>query len=267
MLLALVAGQTDPATLAELAKGRLRSKIPLLKQALTGIVDDHHRYLLAQQLAHLDFLEEQLADFSQEIARRIEALSSPSDPPQAPTAPPPADDLGLPDGPSTLTWQQAVDLLDTTPGIDARGAQAILAEIGIDMRQFPSAAHWAAWAGVAPGNHQSGGKRFATHIRKGNRTLRTTLVQASWAAVRKKDSYLAALYHRLAPRRGKKRAIVAVAHAILRSLYFMLLRHLPYHDLGADYLDQRRKQVKVNYWLRQLHKLGYAVQIEPQPAG
>ncbi len=264
MLTALVEGQTDPATLAELAKGRLRHKLPLLQQALTGVVDDHHRYLLAQQLMHLDFLEDQIADLGEEIARRLAAMTAP--PP--PLSDPPAIATQLAgEEAAPLTWSQAVALLDTIPGIDVRGAQTILAEIGLDMHQFPSPAHLAAWAGVAPGNQQSGGKRYTSRTRPGNRTLRTALVQAAWAAVRKKGSYLSALYHRLATRRGTKRAIIAVAHAITRSLHCMLLRRQPYQDLGADYLDQRRKEGKTDYLLRQLRKLGYAVQLESLPAG
>ncbi len=264
MLTALVEGQTDPATLAELAKGRLRNKLPLLQQALTGVVDDHHRYLLAQQLMHLDFLEDQIADLGEEIARRLAAMTAP--PP--PLSDPPAIATQLAgEEAAPLTWSQAVALLDTIPGIDVRGAQTILAEIGLDMHQFPSPAHLAAWAGVAPGNQQSGGKRYTSRTRPGNRTLRTALVQAAWAAVRKKGSYLSALYHRLATRRGTKRAIIAVAHAITRSLHCMLLRRQPYQDLGADYLDQRRKEGKTDYLLRQLRKLGYAVQLESLPAG
>lgn len=260
MLDALVAGQTDPVVMAELAKGRLRNKMAQLQQALYGVVEEHHRYLLAQQLAHIDFLDEQIADISQEIARRLEAMSAP--PSTERTA-----GGGEPSAPETpLNWTQAVALLDTAPGIDVRAAQAILAEIGLDMRQFPTPDHLAAWAGVAPGNHQSAGKRYSGRTRKGNRTLRTALINAAWAAVRKKTSYAHSLYHRLAARRGKKRAIVAVAHSLLCSIHVMLSRHLPYADLGADYFDRRRKPLKVDWLLAQFAKLGYAAFIEPLPA-
>lgn len=261
MLAALVAGQRNPEVLADLAKGRLRNKLPELQKALTGVVGEHHRYLLAQQLAHIDFLDEQIDDFAQEIARRLAQMSVPP-PPPTPTA---GDDAEQPDAPA-LTWQQAVTLLDTAPGVDQKAAQAVLAEIGINMRQFPSPDHLAAWAGLAPGNHQSGGKRYASRIRQGNRSLRTTLIQIAWAAVRKKGTYLSALYSRLAVRRGKKRAIVAVAHRLLISFFHMLDKHQPYQDLGADYFDQRTKTIKVDRLLRLLNKLGYAAAIEPCPA-
>jgi len=263
MLEGLVAGQSDPATLAELAKGRLRTKLPELRQALAGVVDEHHRYLLAQQLAHLDFLDEQIDDFGQEIARRLTQMSPPAPPP-----PPLADaDLEQPgaSASSSLTWQQAIMLLDTTPGVDIKAAAAVLAEMGIDMRQFPSADHLAAWAGVAPGNYQSGGKRHAGRIRQGNRALRTMLIQIAWAAVRKKGTYLSALFHRLAARRGKKRAIIAVAHHLVISFFHMLDRQQPYQDLGADYFDQRNKGLKLDRLLRLLHKLGYSASLEPIP--
>jgi transposase len=263
MLEALVAGQSDPAALAELAKGRLRNKLPELRQALTGVVDGHHRYLLAQQLAHIDFLDEQIDDFGQEIGRRLVQMSEPAPPPTAAAG----GDLAQPGAPASaaLTWQQAITLLDTAPGVDIKAAQAVLAEMGINMQQFPSADHLAAWAGVAPGNHQSGGKRYASRIRQGNRSLRTTLIQIAWAAVRKKGTYLNALFHRLAARRGKKRAIVAVAHALTISFFHMLDRQQPDHDLGADYFDQRNKGLKVDRLLRLLNKLGYLATIEPIP--
>jgi transposase len=166
---------------------------------------------------------------------------------------------------SSLTWQQAITLLDTAPGVASKAAQAVLAEMGIDMQQFPSAAHLAAWAGVAPGNHQSGGKRYASRIRQGNRSLRTMLIQIAWAAVRKKGTYLSTLFHRLAARRGAKRAILAVAHRLVISFYHMLAQQQPYQDLGADYFDQRTKGLKVDRLLRLLHKLGYSASIEPVP--
>jgi transposase len=256
MLEALVAGQGDPATLAELAKGRLRSKLAELRQALTGLVDEHHRYLLAHQLGHIDFLDEQIDDLAQEIGRRLDQMSQPV-PPPAPTAGSDPE----PPGPADA----ALTLLDTAPGVDKKVAQAVLAEMGINPHQFPSADHFAAWAGVTPGNHQSGGKRYSGRIREGNRALRTTLLQAAWAAVRSKGTYLSALYHRLTARRGKKRAIIAVARHLAISFYHMLDRQQPYHELGTDYLDQRTKGVKVDRLLRLLHKLGYAAIIEPIP--
>lgn len=261
MLAALVAGETDATLMADLAKGRMRNKIPELEKALTGIVSEHHRFMLAQQLAHIDFLDEQISEIEAEIGRRVEAMSH---------KPPPGNQSGLDEQKENeteaqLTWNKAVVLLDTIPGINKRSAEAILAETGIDMNQFPSADHLASWAGVAPGNNQSGGKRYSGKTPPGNRALRTTLVQAAWAAQRTKGTYLSTVYRRLAGRRGKKRAIVAVAHSILVSIYYMLLRHQPYHELGGDYFDQRRREAKVDYLMRQLQKLGLSVQVEPVP--
>jgi len=261
MLAALVAGETDATLMADLAKGRMRNKIPELEKALTGIVRDHHRFMLAQQLTHIDFLDEQIADIEAEIGRRVETMSQrpPSDN-QSSLDEPKENEAGV-----QLTWNEAITLLDTIPGINKRTAEAILAETGIDMDQFPSAGHLARWAGVAPGNNQSGGKRYSGKTPPGNRALRTTLVQAAWAAQRTKGTYLSTVYRRLAGRRGKKRAIVAVAHSMLVSIYYMLLRHQPYQELGGDYFDQRRKEAKVDYLMRQLYKLGLSVRVEPVP--
>jgi len=253
MLQALANGETDVVKMANLAKGRLRTKIPELQKALTGRMDAHHRFLLSQHLAHIDFLDAQIAALDEEIIRRIDAMSDI-----------PEDDHDD-ESQDRLTWRQSVDLLDTIPGVDRRAAEMILAEIGVDMDRFPSARHLAAWAGVAPGNHQSGGKRYSGRSKKGNQTLRTVLTQVAWAAVRTKDTYLSALYRRIAARRGKKRAIMAVAHSILVSIYYMLIRQQPYQDLGAAYLDNRRKEAKVNYLTRQLRKLGYQVRLDPLP--
>lgn len=260
ILAALVAGQRDPALLAELAKGRLRSKLPQLRQALTGVVDEHHCFLLAHQLAHIDFLDDEIEAVGQEIAHRLEAMSQPTPPSPTVTSNEPDAD------PTAPTWQQAVTLLDTAPGVDVKAAEAVLAEMGIDMRQFPSQDHLASWAGVAPGNNQSGGKRRPSRSRRGNRALRTTLIQIAWAAVRTKGSYCQALYRRLAARRGKKRAIVAVAHHLVIAFFPMLDRQQPYQELGADYFDQRNKQFKVDRLLHLLNKLGYAATIEPLAA-
>jgi len=260
MLEAMIRGETDPKALAQLAKGRLRNKLPELEKALNGRMTDHHRFLLKRYLAHMDFLEEEIQALSQEIAHRIEAMSTSSD------NEPPTDarrESKASTENQSLTWNQAIELLITIPGIDRRTAEIILAEIGLDMSRFPSARHLAGWAGVAPGNHQSGGKNYSGRSKKGNRTLRTALVQAAQSAKRKKDSYLAALYHRIARRRGKKRALVAVAHSILVSIYYMLSRQQPYQDLGSDYFDSRRKEAKVDYLMRQLRRLGFQVTLQP----
>jgi len=268
MLEALGAGQSDPLLMAELARGRLRNKLPELEKALTGLVEAHHRFLLSKQLAHIDFLDEQVEDISAEIARRIEAMGQPSAPPASgvvQNGSPQASDFDQAD--SFLTWSQAVALLDSIPGINRRVAEVILAEIGLDMSQFPTDKHLAAWAGLAPGNHQSGGKRYSGRTRQGNHALKSILVQAAWSAVRTKDTFLKARYHRLAARRGKKRAIVAVAHAMVVSIWHMLTYRQPYRELGGDYFDQRKKEVKVSYLIRRLEKLtGATVSLAMQSA-
>ena len=267
MLEEIAKGRTDVQALAQLARGRLRNKIPELEKALTGLVEPHHRFLLASQLTHIDFLDEQIADISAEIGRQVEGMSPP-DPPTSPPVDPETGEVfsdGSPDTP--LTWAKAVDLADTVPGIDVRAAEAILAEIGINMAQFPSAAHLAAWAGLAPGNNESAGKRFSGRTRKGNNTLQAILVQVAWSAVRTKDTFLKARYHRLARRRGKKRAIVAIAHSILVSLWHMLSKQESYRELGGDYFDKRNKESKLAYLTREMEKLtGGVVRIEFQPA-
>lgn len=258
MMAALVEGETDPAVMAELAKGRLRNKMALLEKALTGVVRPHHRFMLAQHLSHIDFLDEQIEHVSSEIGKRVEGMSHTQD----------SDDSGPSGNKSylandSLTWRESINLLDTAPGVDKRAAEIVLAETGIDMAQFPSAGHLTAWAGLAPGNNQSGSKRRRAKTREGNRSLRQIMVQIAWAASRTKGSYAQALYRRLAGRRGKKRAIIAVARTLLESFWYMLSRREPYRDLGGDYFDKRRKDVKVNILTKQLEKLGYAVQLEP----
>jgi transposase len=258
MMAALMAGETDAAVMADLAKGRLRNKIPALEKALTGVVQAHHRFMLAQHLAHIDFLDEQIERVSDEIGQRVERMSRSEESPDSHSS-------GKPDqeAKQTLTWAESIELLDSAPGVDKRAAEIILAEIGIDMCQFPSANHLTAWAGLAPGNNQSGSKRRRAKTREGNRNLRDVMVQVAWAASRTKGSYAQALYRRLAGRRGKKRAIIAVARTLLESFWYMLSRGESYKDLGGDYFDKRRKDVKVNVLTRQLEKLGFAVQLEP----
>jgi transposase len=227
MLEALIAGRADPAAMAELAKRRMRSKIPLIEQALTGIVQDHHRQLLAMQLAHIDFLDEQIEALNRTIEASLSALSvgAPASEEKVPLSSP--SPVSPPVASPTLTFTRAVELLDTIPGIDQRGAEVIVAEIGVDMSRFETAPRLAAWAGVAPGNDESAGKQRSGKTRKGNRPLRAILTQLAHAAVRTKGTSLSALYHRLATRRGKTRAMIAVAHAIMRSAFYMLSRQEP----------------------------------------
>jgi transposase len=267
MLAALVEGRADPATMAELAKGRLRSKLPELEQALTGLVRDHHRRLLAIQLAHLDFLEEQIDSLGGEIARCLADLSAP----ELPATPAVGEsDVGTAMAKSPpaapLTFTQAVTILDSIPGVDRRGAELLVAEWGIEMARFGTASRLAAWTGVAPGNDESAGKQRSGKTRKGNRTLRTGLTQMAHAAARTKGTYLSALYQRLAARRGKKRAIMAVAHSIVISAFHMLSRHECYHELGANYFDEQRREHLVDRLTRRLERLGYRVSLEPVPA-
>lgn len=274
MLEAMLAGNVQPQVLAELARGRLRNKRSELERALTGFVREHHRFLLAQHLAQIDFLEEQIALFDAQIAAYMaqtdtghaqQPPSMPASPiagPQAGPAADSADDLTL-TATTPLTWAEAVTLLDTIPGVNRRTAELLLAEIGADMTRFPSAAHLASWAKLAPGNNQSAGKHYSGAIGHGNRWLRTGIVQAAWAAVKVKKSYLSSFYHRLAPRRGAKRAIVAVAHRMLTAVYHMLTKRQPYHDLGATYLDQRHKTDLIKRTVRRFAQLGYQLTIEP----
>jgi transposase len=233
MLEALVAGEATPDVMAELAQGRLREKRAQLAQALTGRVKAHHRFLLTELLCQIDSLDETIARFDAEIA----AYCAP--------------------------FEASVVLLDTIPGVGRETAEVMAAEMGTDMTHFPSAAHLAAWAGLAPGNHESAGKRLAAGTRKGNRSLCTALVQAAHGAAHTKDTYLAAQYHRLAARRGKKRAIVAVAHSILVIAYHLIQRQEPYHDLGADYFDKRRPEATAKRLVKRLENLGFEVQLCP----
>jgi transposase len=232
MLEALAAGESDAEELAELARGRLRSKIPQLRQALNGLVQPHHRFLVDQILAHIDFLEEAIAHVQQEIEQRLQV------------------------------HQEEVALLQTIPSIKANAAATIIAEIGTDMSRFPSAKHLASWAGVCPGNKQSAGKRLKNGITKGNPYLRAVLAEVVWSITRT-DTYLAAQYHRLARRKGKRRAVMAVAHSVLVIIYHVLRDKKPYEELGADYLDRLDTEQTQRYYIRRLEQLGYTVELSP----
>jgi transposase len=266
MLAALIEGRVGPATLATLAHGRLRSKIPLLEPALTGLVRDHHRRLRVRQLAHIDVLDEQIAALRAESTRDLEALG-PDEPPATVTSmrqegsSPPALDAPI----APMTFARAVAVLDTMPGGNQRGAERWVAEIGINMARFGTASRLAAWSGVAPGHEESAGQQRSGKTRNGSRVSRAALTQLAHAAARAKGTYLSALYQRLARRRGKKRAIVAVAHAMVVSACHMLSRNAPDQELGADYFDQRQRHQLVDRLARRLEHLGYQVQLEPRP--
>jgi transposase len=215
------------------------------------------------QLAHIDFLDEQIAALNTTIETALRALGADARLSQPPL--PGATACSAPSlaGSAPLTFTRAVELLDTIPGIDQRGAEVIVTEIGMDMSRFETAPRLAAWAGVAPGNDESAGKQRSGKTRKGNRALRAILTQLAHAAVRTKGTYLSALYHRLAARRGKQRAIIAVAHSIMQSIFYMLSRHAPYHELGANYFDERRRHYTVDRLARRIEHLGYRVHLEP----
>jgi transposase len=233
---ALVAGTTDAEQLAQLAKGRLREKLSELERALAGRFGAHQRFLLAQQLAHLDFLDETVARVGAEIAERL------------------------------LPFVAELERLDTIPGIGRRTAEILLAEVGPDLRRFPTAAHLASWAGMCPGHHESAGKRLSGTTRKGNPWLRAALVEAGQAAGRTKQSYLGAQFRRLVVRRGKKRAAVAVGHSILVIASHLLTEGSTYQDLGGHYFDQRQQQAVERRLVRRLADLGYKVTLEPTAA-
>jgi transposase len=234
MLQALVAGERDPKLLAELAKGRLRAKLPLLQDALVGRFGPHHGLLVGEMLARIDAADATIDRLSAEIGR------------------------------VTTPYTAILELLETIPGINRRTAEVILAETGGDMRQFPSAAHLASWAGLCPGNNESAGKHHSGRTRKGSKWLRGALVEAAHAAAHTKDTYLAAQYRRLGGRRNDKRAAVAVAHSILVIAYHILDRGQPYAELGGDWLLKRESaSAHTQRLVRQLERLGHKVTLEP----
>jgi len=274
MLKAFIAGNTDPNALAELARGKLRKKLAELPAALTGHLREHHRFLLRQHLSHLEFIEQQVLQFNQQIAVQIAALSAPPAPPSPPAGAegeardePPAGDRRLRhEPPPPISYQGAITLLDPIPGIEREGAEAILAELGTDMRQFPSAAHAASWAGLAPGSRESAGKRKGGKAPPGNKALRTALVRAARGAIRTKGSYFGALHRRICARRGDKRATVAVAHALLGVIYHLLLWQEPYQELGEGYYDTRDRGRAAQRLVERLTRMGYEVTITASPA-
>jgi len=232
ILVELAAGATDPAALADLARGKLRTKLPELERALVGRFGAHHRFLVAQQLGHIDYLDEVIARLSAEIAERLRP------------------------------FEDALIRLDTINGVGRMTAEVIVAELGTDMSRFPSDRHAASWAALCPGNHESAGKRQSGKTRKGNRYLRTALVEAAQAAGRSRNTYLSAQYHRLAARRGKKKAAVAVAHSILVISYHLLKDGTDFHDLGGDHFDRRDRDALERRLVQRLEALGNKVNVE-----
>jgi transposase len=236
MLEALIAGQTDPGQLADLARRRLRAKIPELRRALHGRVTEHHRFLLRVHLDHITHLDELIG----RLSARVEELMAP--------------------------LAEAQERLATIPGVNQRVAETVVAEIGSHMEQVPTARHLASWAGMCSGNNESAGKRRSGRTTKGNRWLKRTLVQAAWAASRSKGTYLAAQYRRLARRRGRKKALVAVGHTLLVIIYHVLKRATVYTELGPEYLDRLEPGRLTRQLVRRLESLGHKVTLEPAPA-
>lgn len=233
MIEALIAGERDPAVLANMALGRMRPKIAELTEALVGRFAAHHGAVARVILDHIDFLDSAITRLDEEIVRRIEP------------------------------FQDSVTLLQSIPGVGRTVAEVIIAETGGDMSRFPSAGHLCAWAGVAPANHESAGKRRPAGTRHGGHWLRTALVEAARAAARTKDTYLSAQYRRIAARRGPNKAAVAVAHSILASAWHILSTGQPYQDLGPDYFARRNTRAETRRLTTRLQALGYTVTLTP----
>ena len=240
MLEALIAGVRDLDALADLARTRMRPKIPQLRRALEGRFDTHHALMLRMHLEHVDQLSANIERLDVEVDRVIRPFS------------------------------EQLQRLITIPGVGRRTAEVIIAEIGVDMRRFATAGHLASWAGMCPGNHESGGKRRSGRARKGNRALRAALCEAAWSAARTKTGYLPAQYRHLMRTFGKKgqtRAVFAVGHSILVIAWHLLANHCDYHDLGAEHFNRHTDpEARKHYLIRQLEALGHTVTIEPTAA-
>lgn len=236
MMRALIEGTASPAEMADLAKGRLKAKRDSLELALAGRVKPHHRFILQELLNQIEGLDATIAKFDEQILEYCRP------------------------------FEAAAKQLDTIPGVARETAEIIVSEIGIDMSRFPTADHLASWAGVAPGNNESAGKRLSGRTTKGNRALVDALTQAAWAASHTKHTYLSAQYRRIAARRGRKKALIAVAHSILVITYHLLKNQETYRELGGDYFDRRNPQIVAKRLVRRLEGLGFSVTLgQPLP--
>ncbi len=233
MIQRLIEGETDPHKLADLAQRQLRGKIPELEKALEGKLTGHHRFLLKMLWKELAQQEELIAELDVKIEEQ------------------------------TRPFAAEIERLDAIPGADRRVAEVLLAEVGPDMKPFPSDEHLSSWAGMCPGNEESAGKRRRRRITPGNRWLKRTLVQAAWAASRTKNTYLASQYRRVAGHRGRKRALIAVGHSILVIFYHMLKAGTSYTDLGGDFFDRLEPERLTRYYVKRLERLGHKVSLEP----
>jgi transposase len=233
MLTAMVNGVTDPKELAEMSKGRMRKKKDSLEEALNGLMGKHQKMMLQSQLRHLDFLDKEIAQLDDEIGKRMKP------------------------------FEEIIERLDDIPGIDRRGSEEYMSEVGKGTERFASGDHLASWIGLCPGNHESAGKRKSGKTRHGNRWLCSTLVQAARGAARSKGNYLSAQYHRLTTRRGDKRAIVAVAHSISIIIYKMVMNGTKYQDLGNLFFDNHDREHVVNRAIKRIEALGYKVELQP----
>lgn len=236
MLEALIAGDFSPEQMAEMARGKLRQKLPQLIEALDGRMEEHHRFLVATSLEVMACLYQAMANVHMRIEEKIRP------------------------------YQEQVELVKSLPGVDTITAQHAFVEMGGDIRVFPSDGHFASWIGICPGNHESGGKQKSGRTRKGNRYLAGLLVRAGRAAGRSKGTYANAFYHRLARRRGKQRAAVATGHHLGRAMYHVLDKGKPYQDLGADYFDRRNHDSLKDQLIRRLQELGYQCDLTPVAA-
>lgn len=233
MLEGMVKGIEDPEVLADMAKGKLRDKRSALEAALQGLMGTHQRMMLCSQLRHLDFLDQEIAQLDVEVAERMRP------------------------------FDEAIQRIDEIPGLGRRTIEDVLSEIGVDMTRFPSDAHLASWAKICPGNNESAGKRSSGRIGRANPWLRSTLVEAAWSASRTKGTYLSAQYHRIAARRGKRRAAIAVAHTILVTIYHMLKNATTYQDLGDNYFDELHRSNVLRKAVSRIQRMGYTVTLQP----